>query len=105
MGFVDSPVRQVVFFHGILCKFEFEFIFSGGICHPDWSLSVQNDFALHYFWGFSLSVKAQLFFLPKSQVEINFIVISSGKMAKVFTRLAFMEDEPCEDSKLTEITS
>ena len=91
----------MVYFVNLNC----EFIFSGGICHLDWSLSVQNDFALHYFLGFSLSVKAQLLFLPKSQVEINFIVISSGKMAKFFTRLAFMDDEPCEDSKLTEITS
>lgn len=91
----------MVYFVNVNC----EFIFSGGISHLDWSLSVQNDFALHYFLGFSLSVKAQLLFLPKSQVEINFLVISSGKMAEFFTRLAFMDDEPWEDSKLTEITS
>jgi hypothetical protein len=91
----------MVYFVNLDC----EFIFRGGICHLDWSLSVQNDFAPHYFLGFSLSVKAQLLFLHKSQVEINFLVISSGKMAKFFTRLVFMDDEPCEDSKLTEITS
>lgn len=104
MGFVDSPVRQV-FFMVYFVNLNCEFIVSGGICHLDWSFSVQNDFTLYYFLGFSLSVKAQLLFPPKSQVEINFIVISSGKMAKFFTWLTFMDDEPCEDSKLTEITS